>query len=116
MRSSPFAGGYEWWGRGREDVRQVGKEAGRNAPGLGRRDPRDTPRGSENVLTLKKSAVALFADRASRRWIVRDPEGNFWLLPPVENCWDHREPFRPTDGAELEPIPGHYKDTLGLPF
>jgi hypothetical protein len=60
--------------------------------------------------------VALFADRSSRRWIVRDPEGNFWLLPTVENPWDHRKPFQPTEDADLEPVPGHYKDMLGLPF
>jgi hypothetical protein len=60
--------------------------------------------------------VALFADRSSRRWIVRDAEGNFWLLPSVENPWDHREPFQPTEDLDLEPVPGHYKDMLGLPF
>jgi hypothetical protein len=68
------------------------------------------------VLTLGRQAVALFVDRSSRSWIVRDPDGNFWLLPPVENCWDQREPFELTDEADLEPIPGHYKDLLGLPF
>jgi hypothetical protein len=69
-----------------------------------------------NVITLSKRPVALFADRLSRRWIVRDPEGNFWLLPPVENPWDHRKPFQPTEDSDLEPVPGHYKDMLGLPF
>jgi hypothetical protein len=60
--------------------------------------------------------VALFAERSSRRWVVRDREGNFWLLPSVENSWDHREPFRPTEETGLEPVPSHYKDLLGLPF
>ncbi len=68
------------------------------------------------MLTLRKSAVALFVDRSVRRWIVRDPEGNFWLLPPGENSWNHREPFQPTDETTLEPVPGHYKDMIGLPF
>ncbi len=60
--------------------------------------------------------MALFADRSSRRWIVRDPEGNFWHLPPVENPWDHRAPYLPTDNSDLQPVPAHYKDMLGLPF
>jgi hypothetical protein len=68
------------------------------------------------VITLRKRAAALFADRSSRRWIVRDPEGNFWLLPPTENPWEDREPHQPTEESDLEPVPGHYKDMLGLPF
>jgi len=68
------------------------------------------------VLTISKRSVALFADRSSRRWIVRDPEGNFWILPPVNSPWDHREPYQPTEDSDLEPVPGHYKDMLGLPF
>ena len=68
------------------------------------------------MLTISRRSVALFADRSSRRWIVRDPEGHFWIVPPVENAWDHREPFQPTEDANLEPVPGHYKDMLGLPF
>jgi DNA-binding NarL/FixJ family response regulator len=59
---------------------------------------------------------ALFADRSNRLWIVLDPEGNFWTLPPVENPWDHRQPFQVKDYAELERVPGHYKYMLGLPF
>jgi hypothetical protein len=65
---------------------------------------------------IKKQVVALFVDRSSGRWIVRDPEGNFWLLPSVENSWDHRQRFHPTEQSDLEPVPGHYKDMLGLPF
>ena len=68
------------------------------------------------MLTISKRSVALFADRSSRRWIVRDPEGNFWILPPVNSPWDHREPYQPTEDSDLEPVPGHYKDMLGLPF
>jgi hypothetical protein len=69
-----------------------------------------------NMLTLRKQVAALFADKKSQQWIVRDPEGNFWTLPSVENPWDHRKPFRLTEEADLEPVPGHYKDMLGLPF
>jgi hypothetical protein len=60
-------------------------------------------------------ALALYVDRASQRWVVRDPEGAFWSLPPTENPWDERQPFTPAEGTELEPVPGHYKDLLGLP-
>ncbi len=48
------------------------------------------------VPTSRRQTMALFVDRSTRRWIVRDPEGNFWLLPSVENSWDHRQPFQPT--------------------
>ena len=65
---------------------------------------------------LHKQVVALFVDRACQQWIVRDPEGCFWILPSVEHPWDHRQPFRPTAETDLAPVPGHYKDMLGLPF
>ena len=68
------------------------------------------------MLTLRKQVVALFVDRQSQQWIVRDPEGNFWTVPSVENAWDHRQPFQRSEESELEPIPWHYKDMLGLPF
>ncbi len=63
-----------------------------------------------------KPLAALYVDRSRRQWIVRDPQGNFWMLPSVENAWDHREPFSPTGETELESVPRHYKDMLGLPF
>jgi hypothetical protein len=69
-----------------------------------------------NMLTLRKQVAALFADRQSQQWIVRDPEGNFWVVPNVESPWDHRQPFQLTEEAALDPVPGHYKDLLGLPF
>lgn len=64
-----------------------------------------------------KSPVSLFVDRASPdAWVVRDPEGKFWLVPPVDSPWDNRRPFFPTEEMDLEPIPGHYKYLLELPF
>lgn len=63
-----------------------------------------------------KQMVALFVEKSCRQWVVRDPEGNFWLVPPGEDPWDHRQPFDPTEETDLEPIPGHYKYMLGLPF
>ena len=41
-------------------------------------------------MTAVKYAVALFVDKASQQWVVRDAEGNFWLLPAVDKRWDHR--------------------------
>jgi hypothetical protein len=68
------------------------------------------------MLTAGKRAAALFVDKASRQWVVRDPEGNFWSLPSMDNPWDERQPFSPAEETELEPVPGHYKTMLGLPF
>ena len=63
-----------------------------------------------------KHAAALYVDKASQQWIVRDAEGNFWSLPPTDNPWDGRQPFTPAEDTELGPVPGHYKHMLGLPF
>jgi hypothetical protein len=68
------------------------------------------------MITERKQVYALFVDRSCQQWVVRDPEGNFWSVPSVENPWDHRLPFSPTERSELEPVPGHYKDMLGIPF
>ncbi len=57
----------------------------------------------------------LYVDRSSQHWVVRDADGNFWLLPDVDNCWDHRKPFELADDTELEPVPGHYRYVLGIP-
>jgi hypothetical protein len=68
------------------------------------------------MIALEKQVAALFADQSRQRWIVRDPEGRFWILPSVGDPWEHRQPFYPTEETALEPVPGHYKDMLGLPF
>ena len=68
------------------------------------------------MTAIQKQVVALFVDKASQQWVVRDAEGNFWLLPAGEKPWDHRQPIAPTEETELEPIPGHYKYMLDLPF
>ena len=68
------------------------------------------------MLMMRKQGMALYVDRSAQRWIVRDPEGNYWLLPVGDDPWDRREPFLPTEETELEPVPGHYKHMLGLPF
>ena len=67
--------------------------------------------------TLSKHVVALYVDKSRQQWIVRDPDGNFWIVPSVENPWDHREPFDPSaEEIDLEPVTGHYKYMLDLPF
>jgi hypothetical protein len=68
------------------------------------------------MLTLRKHVVSLYVDKVRQQWIVRDPDGNFWIVPSVENPWDHREPLDLTDDMDLEPVPGHYKYLLDLPF
>ena len=45
------------------------------------------------MTTSSKQRAALFVDRVGRQWVVRDPEGNFWLLPAVEKPWCYRQPF-----------------------
>jgi hypothetical protein len=68
------------------------------------------------MLALRKSVLHLYVDRASQQWIALDPDGNFWIVPcEVDNPWDQRRPFYPTEETELEPVPGHYKYMLGLP-
>jgi hypothetical protein len=59
--------------------------------------------------------LTLYIDRSNQQWIVRDGEGNFWVVPSDDNAWERRQPFSPSEETELEPIPAHYKYTLGLP-
>jgi hypothetical protein len=67
----------------------------------------------EAMLAVRK--LALYIDRSNQQWIVQDPEGNFWALPGDDDAWGHRQPFHPNEETELEPIPSHYKYSLGLP-
>lgn len=67
-------------------------------------------------MILQRQKVSIYVDKSSQQWIVRDPSGTFWMLPSMDQPWDHRQPFNPTEESELEPIPGHYKYMLGLPF
>ncbi len=66
------------------------------------------------MLAVRK--LSLYSDRSSQQWVVRDPEGNYWVVPAADDAWDQRQPFYPTEQTELEPIPAHYKYTLGLPY
>lgn len=69
------------------------------------------------MLTVRKEIFVIYVDRASGQWIVRDMDGNMWILPLTENPWNDRQPFSSADAeeAELEHVPGHYRHMLGLP-
>jgi len=69
----------------------------------------------EEMTGVRRTHVTLYVDRSSQQWVVLDLEGNFWILPNVENPWDQRQPINPTEETELEPVPGHYRHMLGLP-
>jgi len=68
------------------------------------------------MFAVRNRTAALYVDKLEQQWIVRDPEGNYWIVPCVENARDHREPYRPAGDKMLNPVPGHYKSMLGLPF
>lgn len=68
------------------------------------------------IMLEEARRAGLFVDRSSQHWIVRDPDGNFWLVPPADDAWEKRQPFEPSEEMQIEPVPGHYKYMLGLPF
>lgn len=67
------------------------------------------------MLTVRKQVVAIYVDRSSGQWIVRDSEGNLWVIPSTETPWDDRQPFTPNEETKLEAVPSHYKYMLRLP-
>lgn len=68
------------------------------------------------MMSIKKVTVALFVDRLSNQWVVRDPDGDFWIVPFGENGWDQRRPFELSEASQLESVPRHYIYLLDLPF
>jgi hypothetical protein len=60
--------------------------------------------------------ATIYVDHLTQQWVVRDPEGNFWVLPNSENPWDDRQPFDLSECSDLEPVPGHYRHFLSLPY
>jgi hypothetical protein len=71
----------------------------------------------EMISTPSRPAAAIYVNRAcTDHWVVRDPDGNFWIIPPVPDAWEARRPFYPDEDTELNPVPGHYLFMLGLPF
>ena len=67
------------------------------------------------MISTRKQLFTLYVERSSQQWVVRDAEGNFWIVPCVENAWDNRKPYHLAEGADLAPVPQHYKYALGLP-
>jgi len=69
------------------------------------------------MLTLRKNVVTLFVDRSSHSGLFWT-RGQFWIVPSVENPSDQRQPVLTAteETCALEPVPGHYKYMLGLPF
>lgn len=65
---------------------------------------------------VKKVVGFLYVDKAEGQWIFRDPDGQLWSLPIGDDPWGERQPFTPSEETELEAVPGHYKQMLGLPF
>jgi hypothetical protein len=58
----------------------------------------------------------LYVDRFSKQWIVCDPEGRFWIVPGDARAPEgQRQPFFPNGETELELVPGHYQQMLGIP-
>jgi hypothetical protein len=77
----------------------------------------DEPWEERTMIATPSRKAEIFVDRAcTEHWIVRDPDGNYWIVPSVENAWDYRRPFEPTEETNLEPVPGHYRYMLGLPY
>jgi hypothetical protein len=69
------------------------------------------------MVSAPSRLAGIFVDRAcTEHWIVRDPEGKFWIVPSIENAWESRRPYVITEETDLETIPGHYRSMLGLPF
>lgn len=58
--------------------------------------------------------LAIYADSATRQWVVRDSDRTLWSLPPTQRPWEDRQRFTPAEGTDLVPVPGHYRYLLGL--
>jgi hypothetical protein len=57
------------------------------------------------MITVRKPMVALYVERFSQQWVVRNSEGNFWIVPSVKNPWEHRQQFHPTEESVLNRFP-----------
>jgi hypothetical protein len=65
----------------------------------------------------RKPSSTLYVDRFTSQWIVRDPEGRFWTVPGDGSARaNQRECFFPTEETELEFVPGHDKNMLGITY
>jgi hypothetical protein len=71
----------------------------------------------EPVMTTtgRKPSSTLYADRFTRQWVVRDPEGKFWIVTADDSARATQcDRFFSTEETEFEPVPGHYKHLLGV--
>jgi hypothetical protein len=67
------------------------------------------------MLETRTRLVALYVDRSTQQWVVRDDDGKLWVIRGNPDCWKTRLPFESTEKTELELVPGHYRYMLGLP-
>jgi hypothetical protein len=64
---------------------------------------------------LNQARVSLYIDRnLPSVWIVRDRQGEFWQVPADDQAWERRQPYTVTADSQLESVPGHYKQLLGI--
>jgi hypothetical protein len=68
------------------------------------------------MTSVARQKVLLFVDELLRQWVVRDPDGAFWIASAVDNAWDDRQPFFVTESCILSSVPEHYKYLPRLPF
>jgi hypothetical protein len=61
------------------------------------------------------TVTALYVDRLTQQWVVRDGEGQFWSLAG-NGDWEQRRPFTLTMDHSLEPVPRHYLSQLQRPL
>jgi len=71
---------------------------------------------SERSTVARKGTWGVYVERATHQWVVLDPDGRLWILPAGDNPWPNRQPFELTEDTGLDPVPGHYRYTLGLPL
>ena len=67
------------------------------------------------MITTEPRVVGLYVAKACpEHWIVRTKRDDDGRSPPGDNSWQRRQPLKPTEEVELEPIPRHYIYMLGL--
>lgn len=79
-------------------------------------DQGDELSGGAAGFAPRRLPVAIYVDRETRQWVVRDSDGAFWILPPKDSPWEERLPYFLSEETDLERIPGHYRYMLRLPF
>src|SRR5438128_11266716 len=67
--------------------RARGRAVGRKARWMPMRYLMDEASRDEGQSPPMKRPGAVFVERLTRQWVVRDPEGNFWILPTVDDPW-----------------------------